>query len=73
MKKFFFIFDKTLTAKKIKKKYLNKFKHHSIKKCEIIIVGGGDGFMLHTIKKYYKYKKPFYGINCGTFGFLLNK
>ena len=25
-----------------------------------------------TLKKFYKYKKPFYGINCGTYGFLMN-
>ncbi len=40
---------------------------------DVIIVLGGDGFMLQTLKKYQKYNKPFYGINCGTFGFLMNK
>jgi len=29
--------------------------------------------MLETLKKYYKYNKPFYGMNKGTFGFLMNK
>ena len=29
--------------------------------------------MLETLKKYQKYKKPFYGMNKGTFGFLMNK
>ena len=29
--------------------------------------------MLKTMKKYYKFKKPFYGINCGLIGFLMNK
>ena len=28
--------------------------------------------MLRNLKKYYHYKKPFYGINCGTYGFLMN-
>ena len=28
--------------------------------------------MLSSLKKYYKYNKPFYGVNCGTFGFLMN-
>ena len=32
-----------------------------------------DGFMLQTLKKLYKYKKPFYGINSGNYGFLMNK
>ena len=29
--------------------------------------------MLQTLKKYKKYNKPFYGINRGTYGFLMNK
>ena len=29
--------------------------------------------MLQTLKKYQKFNKPFYGINSGTFGFLMNK
>ncbi len=34
---------------------------------------GGDGFMLGSLKKYYKYNKKFYGINSGNYGFLMNK
>ena len=37
------------------------------------MVIGGDGFMLETLKKFYKFKKPFYGINSGSYGFLMNK
>jgi NAD+ kinase len=29
--------------------------------------------MLKTLKKFYKFKKPFYGINSGNYGFLMNK
>ena len=29
--------------------------------------------MLKTMKKFNKFKKPFYGINCGSVGFLMNK
>ena len=29
--------------------------------------------MLKTIKKLHEYNKPFYGVNCGSVGFLLNK
>ena len=29
--------------------------------------------MLETLKKYNNYKKPFYGINSGNYGFLMNK
>ena len=29
--------------------------------------------MLQTLKKFHKFKKPFYGINSGDYGFLMNK
>ena len=48
-------------------------KFFSVKKSNLIIVIGGDGFMLQTLKKLYKQKKPFYGINSGNYGFLMNK
>ena len=40
---------------------------------DVIVVLGGDGFMLSSLKKYNKYKKAFYGINAGSYGFLMNK
>ncbi len=39
----------------------------------MVIVIGGDGFMLQTLKKNKKSKKSFYGINSGNYGFLMNK
>ena len=73
MNKFHFIFDKTKKNIKLKKIFLNKYKNFTPKNCDVFIVFGGDGFMLHTLKKYQKYKKSFYGMNTGTFGFLMNK
>tara|TARA_B110000438_G_C15797124_1_gene643367 strand:- start:876 stop:1643 length:768 start_codon:yes stop_codon:yes gene_type:complete len=73
MKKYHFIFDKTEKNLKIKKKFLQKYKSFPVKYSNIIIVLGGDGFMLRTLKKYQKFNKPFYGLNTGTFGFLMNK
>ena len=67
------LFDKTILSKKIKKFLDNKIKNTSLNKCNLIIVVGGDGFMLASLKKYNKYKKPFYGINAGSYGFLMNK
>ena len=49
---------------------INKTK---LKRTNIIIVIGGDGFMLQTLKKNKKSKKLFYGINSGNYGFLMNK
>jgi NAD+ kinase len=40
---------------------------------DIIVVLGGDGFMLQTMHRYMGKNLPFYGMNCGTVGFLLNR
>ncbi len=73
MKKCTFIFDNTKKAKNLKRIILRKYKNYSVKKSEVIVVAGGDGFMLKNMKKFYKFNKVFYGINCGSIGFLLNK
>ena len=63
MDKCHFIFDKNQKNKKIKKIFLSKFKNYTCQSSNVIVVLGGDGFMLETLKKYQKYNKPFYGIN----------
>ena len=73
MNKYHFVFDKTKKANKLKKIIRQSYKSFSPKKSNVIVVAGGDGFMLRTIKKYYRLNKPFYGINCGSIGFLMNK
>ena len=69
----FIVFDKNPKSIKIRKALLKKISKSSLSKSNLIIVVGGDGFMLETLKKYNKYKKPFYGINSGNYGFLMNK
>ena len=67
------VFDNNNLSKKIKNYLDNNLKTYSILKSNLIIVIGGDGFMLWALKKYNKYQKPFYGINSGNYGFLMNK
>ena len=69
----YFVFDENVKSKLIKKKILKKYKHYSLNNSNLIVVFGGDGFMLHTLKRFNDRKKPFYGINTGTYGFLMNK
>ena len=72
-KKIHFVFDKTIKGNKKKKIFLKKYNNFSTQKADLIVVFGGDGFMLKTLKKLGKFNKPFYGINMGTYGFLMNK
>jgi NAD+ kinase len=67
------ISDKNKKSLKIKSILKKKITSVPIEKASFIVIIGGDGFMLQTIKKLYKAKKPFYGINSGNYGFLMNK
>jgi len=65
--------DRNNNSLKIKSILERKIKSISLIKSKFIIVVGGDGFMLQTLKKFYKSNKLFYGINSGNYGFLMNK
>ena len=67
------ISDTNKKSLKIKKLIINKFKRNPIKRSNIVIVIGGDGFMLQTLKKNQNSLSLFYGINSGSYGFLMNK
>ena len=67
------ISDKNLKSLSIRKKIIKIFNKHKISRSNIVIVIGGDGFMLQTLKKNKSTSKYFYGINSGNYGFLMNK
>ena len=73
MSKLQIISDKNKKSSKIKNLLLKKIKLNNFKKNNLIIVVGGDGFMLQTLKKNKNSNKHFYGINSGNYGFLMNK
>ena len=73
MKNIQIISDTNQKSLKIKTQLINKFKKIQIIRPNTVIVIGGDGFMLQTLKKNKKSKKFFYGINSGNYGFLMNK
>ena len=73
MNKYHFVIDKINKNKKLENTFLARYKNYPPHLSDVIIILGGDGFMLQSLKKYKKFNKPFYGINRGTFGFLMNK
>ena len=73
MTKLQIISDKNKKSSKIKNILIKKINKVQFKKENLIIVIGGDGFMLQTLKKNKNLKKQFYGINSGNYGFLMNK
>src|SRR6056300_1634226 len=73
MTKLQIISDKNTKSSNIKKLLVKKLNKNQFKKNNLIIVIGGDGFMLQSLKKNKNSKKQFYGINSGNYGFLMNK
>ena len=73
IKKLLIISDNNSSSIKLKKILIKILHSKNIKRKNLIIVIGGDGFMLQTLKKYNKSSKIFYGINSGNYGFLMNK
>jgi|TARA_B110000483_G_C18083305_1_gene498953 NAD+ kinase len=67
------ISDKNKRSLKIKSLITKQINKREINIYGLIIVIGGDGFMLETLKKNKKSSKTFYGINSGNYGFLMNK
>ena len=73
MTKLQIISDNNTKSSKIRNLLVKKLNQDQFKQSNLIIVIGGDGFMLQTLKKNKRTKKFFYGINSGNYGFLMNK
>ena len=67
------ISDKNKKSLKIKSSISKSILLNKFYKKNLVIVIGGDGFMLETLKKNKNKNKFFYGINSGNYGFLMNK
>lgn len=68
--------DETTTAQAA---YYQLRQHYDLlepgtkRRADVLLVLGGDGFMLEAMHRYGRRNIPFYGMNCGTVGFLLNQ
>ena len=71
-KKPHFIASTNIDAQKQKQLLVSKYGDFAINESDVLIVLGGDGFMLQAIKDYMDKKIPFFGINYGSIGFLMN-
>ena len=73
MNKITIISDTNKKSLRIKSFISKNIKKYQFLKSNLIIVIGGDGFMLKVLKKNKNSTKSFYGINSGNYGFLMNK
>ncbi len=73
MNKKIIISDTNKNSLRIKAFVSKNIKKNKSLRSNLLIVIGGDGFMLKILKKYKNSSKFFYGINSGNYGFLMNK
>lgn len=73
MHKFHFIAAQTPDAKKAAKALIKHYGQNSAQTATSIIALGGDGTMLQVVRDFMNSKKPIYGMNRGSIGFLMNE
>jgi len=69
---FHFLSSENPEAKNAEEKLKALYGQKSVEESEYIIPIGGDGLLLKSLHSYSKLKKPFFGINFGSIGFLMN-
>ena len=72
LQKPFFLASNNEDAQKKKESLEKKFGTNAVESADVIVVLGGDGFMLEAIKKQMENNLPLFGLNYGSVGFLMN-
>ena len=73
MQRICFLADKTEIAQKSLERLRRIYGCSGMTKADVFVVLGGDGFMLQTLHSHIEKGVPFYGMNRGSVGFLMNK
>jgi NAD+ kinase len=63
----------TPQAQKGEHALIKRYGNTPLKKADIVVALGGDGLMLRALHDSVKHKKPVFGMNRGSVGFLLNE
>ena len=72
LQKPFFLASSNADAQKKKENLEKKFGNNSTDNADVIVVLGGDGFMLEAITNQMEKSLPLFGLNYGSVGFLMN-
>ena len=70
--KFHFISSNTSEAIKAREEYIKLYNQTDPELADMIIPIGGDGILLKSLHDFNELNKPFFGINYGSIGFLMN-
>jgi NAD+ kinase len=72
LQKPFFLASTNKDAMTKRDEFVKEFGDFPVNESDVIVVLGGDGFMLEAIKKHMDKKIPIFGLNYGSIGFLMN-
>lgn len=67
-----FIAANKLRARKALEVLESRYGNLDPDKAEVLVILGGDGFMLKALRDYHELGTPFFGLNMGNLGFLMN-
>ena len=70
--KFHFLSSNNQEAKETELKLIKLYGQNTVEDSDYIIPIGGDGLLLKSLHSFNKLNKPFFGINYGSIGFLMN-
>lgn len=70
--KFYFNSSETIEAISTKDKFVKLYGQNKVENADIIVPIGGDGFLLKNLHDFHNLKIPFFGVNYGSVGFLMN-
>ncbi len=70
--KFHFISSNASEAIAAREEYIRSYNQTDPESSDIIIPIGGDGILLKSLHDFNELNKPFFGINFGSVGFLMN-
>ncbi len=70
--KFHFLSSENPEAKKAKNRFIGLYGQNKAENSDYIIPIGGDGLLLKSLHNLNMLDKPFFGINFGSIGFLMN-
>ena len=55
-----------------RERLIDRYGQHGLTEADVIVALGGDGFMLETLHANMQVRKPVFGMNRGSVGFLMN-
>ena len=67
-----FLADEKPVAAQALRACIKKYGQAELSKADVVVVLGGDGFMLKTLHALLNYQTPVFGLNLGHVGYLLN-